>query len=175
VEILNWKEILQRYDYEDPSAIFNRINTKGFIAVPEDYDIINMIVLWKINRTVKIAFETIEYINSIAKAINTPIEALKNTDVQNCFEELLDSPGIRLAMASTIFHFYQPKAFPIIDERAYRQVFSEKLNPNGRWDIYSKYISACNNICILNNIPFDMIDKILYQIDIEKGNKLIGR
>lgn len=175
MHLSNWKELILKYKYEDSSPIFDRLRRKGLIPLPEDYDIINMIVLWKLNRTVKVTLETIEYINSIAQITDSPERALSNTDVRDCFAELLRSPGIRLPMASTIFHFYQPKAFPIIDERAYRQIFSEKLNPNSGWDVYSDYIAACIEVCKSYGIPFEQIDKVLYQLDLEKSNKLSGR
>jgi len=113
MDLHNWKELLEHYNYTDATAIFQRIEEKGYIATQEDYDIINMIVLWKINREVKICGETIEYINSIAKTTKSPEEALNNMEVQDCLKEILNSHGIRLPMASAILHFYQPKAFPI--------------------------------------------------------------
>ena len=66
------------------------IKQKGYIATQEDYDIINMIALWKINREIEIDPETIEYINAIAKTVKSPKEALTNPDVKDCLEQMLN-------------------------------------------------------------------------------------
>ena len=175
MDLSEWTEMLKRYNYEDPSAIYDRVSRKGLYATQEDYDIIDMIVLWKINRCVKIHSETTEYINAVAKQIETPMELSQNKDVADCINELLQSHGVRLPIASAILHFYQPKAFPIIDERSYRQVFNKELKPNAGVDIYLEYVKACMSLCNQYVIPFERIDKVLYQLDIEKGNKLKRR
>jgi len=86
--------------------------------------------------------------------------------------DLLKSPGVRLPIASTILKFYQPKAFPIIDQRAYYQLFSEKLPHNAGTETYLQYIKKCIDVGKRYNIPFEKIDEVLYQKDKEEGHKL---
>lgn len=168
----DWKLLDTDYDYANDSPIFDRLSKKPSHAVPEDVDVINMIVLWKLNRIVSIDPGTIELLNTVAQKISSPQVALSDTDVQQCVNELLSSKGIRLAMASTILHFYQPEAFPIVDERAYRQAVGDQLRANAGWKEYSVYIQACISLSDRYEIPFNRIDKILYQKDIAEGNKL---
>jgi len=171
-DLSKWKNVYSKYKYDGGKHIAQRIAAKGYIATPEDIDIINEIMLWKLNRSVSIPNELIEYINSVAKKINSPLEAIKNKDVFDLIDSLLKCKGIRLPMASTILHFYQCKAFPIIDERAFRQAEGKLLPTNATANIYIDYISRCYELSQQYKIPFEIIDKILYQIDIEEGNTL---
>lgn len=136
LDLSNWREIYTKYTYAESGSIRNRIEEKGYVATPEDFDIINQITLWKINGQVHLGSETIEYLNSVAKSVKSPEDALNNTDVKELLNELLEAKGIRLPLASTILKFYQPKAFPIIKQRAYRQVFAQELSDRAGSDIY---------------------------------------
>ena len=89
--------------------------------------------------------------------------------------------GVKIAMASTILKMFYPETFPIIDQRAYRELSGEDLpdyfgvSANQKYaELYFHYILDCHtynkNIC--PNIKFDDIDKVLYQLDLEKGNKV---
>jgi len=171
-DLSKWNELIEKYDYEDGTPIFQRLTQKSRVAVPDDYDIINMIVLWKLNRVVHIASETIEYINAVANRVQTPSQAIADPDVRECIRELVNSRGVRLPMASTIMHFYAPDAFAIVDERAYRQACGQTLDPAAGWDVYADYLHACMDLCLANGIPFRQVDKVLYQLDIEEGNRL---
>ena len=171
-DIKTWKEILKEYKYSDPQSLYDKVKTKGFTKTPEDIGIIREIVLWKINREIDISDETIAKINEIAGKNDSPEKALNDPMVKECFEKMLYSGGIRLPMASTILHFYQPKAFPIIEDRAYRQACRKKFNPAGGWEVYSEYITACIKICHENGISFEKIDKVLYQLDKDNGFKI---
>lgn len=66
---------------------------------------------------------------------------------KKCFNDLISSKGIKLAIASTILHFYNPDTFPIIDQRAYRELCSEEMPQNIKkeksFDIYYDYIFDC--------------------------------
>lgn len=172
IDLSQWKNIYMKYNYADSGNIRERIKKKGYYASQEDLDIINQIALWKLNRQVHVDFETIEYLNSIARTIKDPEEAIKNRDVVDLIDDLLKSPGVRLPIASTILKFYQPKAFPIIDQRAYFQLFNEKLPQNAGVETYLQYIKKCIDIGKRYNIPFEKIDEVLYQKDKEEGRKL---
>ena len=61
------------------------------------------------------------------------------------------------------------KAFTIIDQRAYRQVFGEKLSQEAGVGVYLRYIKRCKDIRDKFNLPFDKIDEVLYQKDKDEG------
>jgi hypothetical protein len=139
-----------------------------------DRDIINEMVLWKLDRTVKIDDATLALLGTLAQAVTTPGKALKSPIVAECLDRLLDkkNKGIRLPMASTIMHLYCPEALPIVDERAYRQCGFRDWNPGGGSRLYLKYLGECTRLAREHRIPMTQIDKVLYQTDIEKGNRL---
>ncbi len=172
----NWIEIIKDYKYDlneniTRDYLINKIQKKGLITYSEDYNIINEIVLWKINRRINLSSETIEYINSVTRNVKTIEDALNSNDVKNLLDEMLKQKGIRLPMASTILHFYNPNVFPIIDQRSYRELFNKKLNLNANSEIYLLYLQRCKNICERYKIPIKLIDIVLYQLDKNKGNK----
>ena len=95
--------------------------------------------------------------------------------------DLLEIKGVKIAMASTILKMFYPDSFPIIDQRAYRELNGEDLpeyygaTANRKYaDLYFQYILDCHiyNQSVCPNINFDDIDKVLYQLDLEKGNKV---
>lgn len=167
-----WERIHASFKYSDPAPIRRRIKEKGLAAVPEDLDIINAIVLWKINREISISLETIEFLNSIAGSVATPEEALKNKEVPLLVKELIESKGIGLPVASAILKQYCPNAFPIIDQRAYFVLYGEKLPLNAGVDVYLDYMGRCASLATEHGIPFEKVDEVLYQIDKNSGRTL---
>lgn len=168
----DWKKIHANFKYADPTPIRDRIKEKGLKAYPEDHDIINQIVLWKINRQVELDSETIEYINSIANATKGPAEALANKDVSWLIERLIGSKGVGLPVASAIMKQYCPHAFPIIDQRAYYVLYGERLPLNAGVDVYLDYLGRCASIATEHKIPFEHVDEVLYQIDKDSGRTI---
>ena len=117
-------------DYKD--KIGQNISSKN-----EDFENeINKIALWKLNRFIvfedpveaKGKLEALmemsnECINEEIKIIaggNFKKESNKLYKTMEYFLNEKKVQGIRLAMLSTIFRFYNPEVFPIIDVRAYR-------------------------------------------------------
>ncbi len=167
----DWSKILDDYSYASREKIYGKIEKKGLVAKPDDYSIIHEIVLWKLDREINIDFEQIEYLNSIAKQIvSQDLFVAKKSEIVDFVDDLIqNSDGIRIAMASTILHFYQPKIFPIIDTRAYRQAMDKNLTPASGGSEYFDYCLKCFDICKNYGIPISDIDKVLYQIDINLG------
>lgn len=173
------KEILKRYAYADDKEIINRIKNCTGNNERENRDIINSIVLWKINRQVDIGnelFTNIKKLNIIPSLIKS-----KENDIKKIIFDLLGIKGVKIAMASTILKMFYPNSFPIIDQRAYRELNGKDLpdyygvNANQKYaELYFQYILDCHsynqNIC--PNIKFDDVDKVLYQLDLEKGKKV---
>lgn len=57
---MNYKEILNRFSYESDEQIKSRIAETDSNDYQLNRDIINAIVLWKINRSVNISDETLD-------------------------------------------------------------------------------------------------------------------
>lgn len=173
------EEVLKRYAYADDEEIINRIKNCTGKDERENRDIINSIVLWKINRQVDIGTElfiAIKNLNIAPSIIKT-----KEKEIKEIVFDLLEIKGVKIAMASTILKMFYPDSFPIIDQRAYRELNGEDLpyyygaSANQRYtDLYFQYILDCHiyNQSVCPNINFDDIDKVLYQLDLEKGNKV---
>ena len=173
------EEVLKRYAYANDEEIINRIKNCTGKDERENRDIINSIVLWKINRQVDIGLElfiAIKNLNIVPSAIKTD-----EYEIKKIICDLLQVKGVKIAMASTILKMFYPETFPIIDQRAYRELSGEDLpdyfgvSANQKYaELYFQYILDCHtynkNIC--PNIKFDDIDKVLYQLDLEKGNKV---
>lgn len=175
-----YEEALKNYKYDAGENIFNRIKSSS--DKKEQLDIINMIILWKINRRAIIDSKTIKELMNI-KAINLDNLEENQDKLKKCFNDLISSKGIQLAMASTILHFYNPDTFPIIDQRAYRELHSKEIPPQempqnikkkNAFDIYYKYIFDCKKYWKENckELNFSDIDKVLYQLDKDRGNKV---
>ena len=177
---MDYAKVLERFKYQSDDIIMNRISKIDKANFQEGRDIVNEIVLWKLNRSIFIKNNTLELLYSIENLSN-PLEVTNNKKVYNLIYQLLSSRGIKLAVASAILHFYYPTIFPIIDQRSYRELtkkefpnYSSKDKIDRYIKLYLDYIKKCyeyNNI-MCPDIPFKSIDKILYQIDKEKGNKV---
>jgi len=139
-------------------------------------DIINEIVLWKVNRYVTINdSEWIKDFNELKY-----IEDLETNEkqIRNILEKMLKTHGIRLPMASTMLRFRNPKVFQIIDERTFRIIFGNNLEMRKKYDAYNvsdrigayfEYLKKLRLDCKKKNIEFSEADRILYQYDIEEN------
>ena len=130
-----------------------------------DQNIINEIVLWKVNRYVSLETETIELINRIKN------DAQLNEELtRNILLKLLKTKGVRLAMASTILRFRNPKVYQIIDQRVYRLIYGDELKyPLNDFykqiDIYLDYLQKLKEASKAHNIAFEVADRVLYTMD----------
>ena len=133
-------------------------------------EIINEIVLWKVNRYAEIDNSTLELINSIDQKSKTLDDELTN----KILSKLLDkaTKGIQLPMASTILRFRNPGIYQIIDQRVFRIVYGESytktsknLNIQELIHLYLNYLTDLRKECIKFNVPFESADRILYNAD----------
>ena len=85
-------------------------------------EIINEIVLWKVNRYVLMQKDTLELLNKIKKTDNILNEELTILILKKLLDK--DQKGIQLAMASTILRFKNPSIYQIIDQRVYRFIYN---------------------------------------------------
>lgn len=172
----NYSKIRERYTYPGDDEIIDRISKCSGDNERENRDIINSIVLWKVNRQVnignlfvkiqKLEIKTLKYFNN------------KEQEIKDVVGELLEVNGVRIAMASTILKMFYPDVFPIIDQRAYRELYDKEMptwTSKQKWqEEYVNYVRDChkyfNDYCE-GQITFTDLDKVLYQIDKEKDNE----
>ncbi|MBR3362185.1 MAG: hypothetical protein IKG39_12675 [Lachnospiraceae bacterium] len=159
--------------------------------IQELKDIINQIVLWKVNRQV---FETESILPDIIAFgkkegfnLNSVLKEYRS-DTTTLIVQMLDCQGIRLPMASTILHFFYPEVFPIIDQRAYRVImstirgthieYSDSIKPGTKSADcavkYLDYLEACKTFYKKQKlkgkgIDFCDLDKFAYQLDLDLG------
>lgn len=170
----NPSALLDKYDYHP------KLTKKLDALSAEEFSKENLyeIVLWKVSRYPYIEDELLAELKSIAK-----IDRNEHRKAEKILGKLLRSSGIRLAMASTILRFLNPKAFQIIDDRAYRVLFpgdekypDKPAKVTDRYiersiSVYWKYLDELSKVTC-PNFPFEHADRILYQLDIELGNKI---
>lgn len=175
----NPSELLSKYNY-------NKELTKELDGLhPQNLskEILFKIVLWKLNRYPYISDDLIKDLQAISDMEN-------HCDARETIGKLLKTPGIRLPMASAILRFLKPDVFQIIDDRAYRallpgepkyptkppkKITDKYINKyiDKSIDIYFKYLEKIHEISKSNpKFPFKYADRILYQSDIERENKI---
>jgi hypothetical protein len=161
------------YDYEYQSELTNKLD---FINSDFSQEIINEIVLWKINRYAKLSSETIELINQIPNA-----DFIDKNLTINILKSLLNTKGVQLPMASTILRFKNPMIYQIIDQRVYRILYGKELSLSNsksdkriveNIDLYIRYLDDLRLACSKIRIPFDQADRILYETDKRINSKI---
>lgn len=167
-------KLLDEYDYQP------ELTRKLDALQPEELDIRTFyeMVLWKLNRFPSIPPELLEELKEVGR-----LAPGQQREAQPVLHKLLRSPGIALPMASTILRFLNPSTFQIIDDRVYRIVHPGKAKyPNkpqrltqGYLDtssgIYFDYLDELRRIAS-EQLPFELADRILYQLDIRLGNRI---
>jgi len=170
----NPRDLLDKYDYhKELTAELDDLEAGEF-----DYETLYKIVLWKVSRFPYVSADLLDRLKSVAT-----IEPRKHKECEGLLSELLKTKGIALPMASTILRFLNPKAFQIIDDRAYRVLLpGEPKYPNKPQKIsegyikksigiYFNYLSKLHEVAN-DSLPFNEADRILYQLDIKLGNKV---
>jgi hypothetical protein len=140
------------------------------------------IALWKVNRYPVLSDELLAELWALK---NIAPAAHRGARTTLC--ALLACRGVQLPMASTFLRFVNPKAFQIYDERAARMLWGSghAAVPNKpasgvveytgtAADQYFYYLDDLRAICS-PELPFESADRILYQLDIELGNKVKRR
>jgi hypothetical protein len=165
------------------SVVKNEYNPKSYTYQPYlteklkntsannlDQEWVNEIVLWKLNRYVRMQ-------DDILALLNDPRLLLNEMDVsftRTLLHALLDTPGVRLPMASTFLRFRNPRIYQILDQRAYRfatgktyfSTYSDSDKGRDKQiDLYLEYLSKLKEICLEKKWDFEKIDEILYQLD----------
>jgi len=175
-------------DYEIKPEDFELKNQENLtkrldsISTIFDQNIINEIVLWKVNRYAELSEESISLLNSIP----TTSDKINVELTRTILRQLINERGIQLPMASTILRFKNPKIYQIIDQRAYRFLYPGKTlklstykstdNIENQINIYLNYLTDLRNAIELKHIPFEEADRVLYNLDkrINKQEKIMN-
>jgi hypothetical protein len=100
--------------------------TKKLDSLNSDFnqEILNEIILWKVNRYAKFDLEIINLLNKV----NPKDENLNQSLTTDILLNLLtkSQKGVRLAMAITILRFRNSKIYQIIDQRVYRSIYGKE-------------------------------------------------
>lgn len=176
---MDYKSVLERYRYDDGQRIYDRIAAADPEDLRENQDIIRQIVLWKLNRTPWVDQNAMRELRALA-ALQTPQEAGVSVLAHGAIVSLLACKGLKLPMVSTILHFYYPQVFPIIDQRAYRELYGKRYPQylTGAKTLAEIYLQYILDLCAYweencPELPFSQLDKVLYQLDKEKGNSVV--
>jgi thermostable 8-oxoguanine DNA glycosylase len=138
-----------------------------------DQSLINDIVLWKVNRYVKVSDDIIMQISGINN-----LKEREHRKSKMVLSALLKLDGVDLPMASTILRFVNPQVFQIIDRHAYRAIYEAKypLYPSTsserKISVYFDYIDELIKLCELKGLAFTTIDRLLYIFDKKKNGQL---
>ncbi len=131
-----------------------------------DQAIVNEIILWKVDRYAVVGGQLLKQVNSLKR-----LQHGKHRDAQTVLESLLRVDGVDLPMASTFLRFRNRQAFQIIDGHAYRAVYGSRypLHPGSaasrKVTVYFKYLDELIKLCQVKRLPFETIDRLLYQFD----------
>lgn len=154
-------------DFTDDNYKYQDDLTSKLDEISTDFnqEIINEIVLWKVNRYAKLDIECINLINQINKDSQT----LDTKITEEILTLMLHTQGIRLPMASTILRFKNPNIYQILDQRVYRIIYGRqlKLSTSVQRSIaqYLDYLIELKKVCSLYKIHFNKSDRVLYEYD----------
>ena len=135
-----------------------------------DQNIINEIVLWKVSRYALLDTETLKLINQISKDDTELDLKLTNEILSRLLSN--EQKGVRLAMASTILRFKNPKVYQIIDQRVFRIIYGKKMpkyfsSIETQINLYLEYLQKLRNVCNEKGIKYELSDRIIYELDKE--------
>src|ERR1039457_2182228 len=109
-------DVLRQYKYQ-PELTKRLDNLDAVNLTPE---LLNEIVLWKVNRYVSLDEDQLRRTDALRK-----LKPGEHEQARPILAELLDAHGVDLPMASTFLRFRNPPVFQIIDRHAYRAVYGE--------------------------------------------------
>ena len=161
--------LLAKYTYQPD--LTGRLDKLGNAEVTQE--LINEIVLWKVNRYVSLPLSLLRDIGGLRR-----LEPNQHREAASVLTALLTHHGVDLAMASTILRFRNPAVFQIIDRHAYRAVYGQKypLSPKCTTErklaLYFDYIDALVDLCTAKGLAFVTIDRVLYKYDQAENGKL---
>ncbi|MFZ0946213.1 MAG: hypothetical protein WB930_09275 [Syntrophobacteraceae bacterium] len=139
-------------------------------------DLVNEIVLWKINRYVRLTRSLMKELDDLRTLSQG--EHRKSKSVLN---RLLNTHGVDLPMASTLLRFRNPDVFQIIDRHAFRAVYGipfklyTATSTERKMDTYFQYLEELLSLCLSRSLEFRTVDRLLYIFDKKKSGSLTSR
>jgi thermostable 8-oxoguanine DNA glycosylase len=162
-------EFLKDYRYQrELTAHLDDLGPQPFAQ-----NVINEIVLWKVNRYAKLSRDAIEALNRVAEA-----KPKSHRTTEAAVATLLRAQGVDLPMASTLLRFRNRKAFQIIDRHAYRAVYGEDYplysssSDDAKIDLYFGYLDRLFELADSREVDFESLDRVLYVFDKQVNGKL---
>ena len=162
-------EFLNGYEYQ-PKLTPKLDDLGGVNFTPE---LLNEIVLWKVNRYVSLDADQLGRIDALATLKPGEHRAARST-----LEELLDSHGVDLPMGSTFLRFRKPSVFQIIDRHAYRALYGRKYKLytttplRKKIEVYFAYIDELRRLCDAKGLQFETVNRVLYVFDKKTNGSL---
>ena len=162
-------EFLKGYRYQRELTA----HLDGLGSEPFAQDVVNEIVLWKVNRYAGLSPNALEALNRVAE---TRPRSHRTTEA--AVGTLLRQQGVDLPMASTLLRFRNRKAFQIIDRHAYRAVYGEDYplysssSDDAKIDLYFRYLDRLFALADSRNVDFESLDRVLYVFDKQVNGKL---
>ena len=154
-----------------------RANNNGALTT----DDLRRVALWKINRILDVPDGLLQQLQDIARQENLGIlpgvggEQIRVffEQFRELFEQLVSRKGIGFPMASAILKFLRPDIFPIIDVRAYRALFGQRLRSHQyTFEIYMEYVESVYEIRDTYDIELAGVDEQLYEFDREHNGRI---
>lgn len=176
---MNTINTLSNFSYSISDYNFQLDLTKkldGIAGKTFDQEIINEIILWKVNRYAELNDQALTLLNSIRpESVELDVSL-----TQELLQNMLNTRGIRLPIASTILRFKNPNIYQIIDQRAYRFLYGEELNLqaptktniDSQIKLYIQYLNDLKGVALKTKWDFSQLDRILYAKDIEHNPEL---
>ena len=136
-------------------------------------NLVNEIVLWKVNRYVAPSGKTMRSLNKIKG-----LKRGEHRKAKAAIENLLSESGIGLPIASTLLRFRNPNTFQIIDRHAYRAMYGRKYaltkkSPlKTQIDTYFQYLDDLIAISNKKGVDYKLLDRVLYVFDRKHNGKL---
>jgi hypothetical protein len=157
-------------DYRFQPALTESLDALG--PQPFTQEIVNEIVLWKLDRYVKLSPDALAALHSV-----TGFPPKSHRNAADTLAILLGEPGVDLPMASTFLRYRNPKAFQIIDRHAYRALSGQKYplyfsSAAVKIDLYFKYLDDLFALAGSKRVAFELLDRMLYVFDKQVNGKL---
>jgi hypothetical protein len=154
-------EFLNQYEYQP--KLTRKLDDLEDVSVMTP-DLLNEIVLWKVNRYVSLNRDQLCRVSALAT-----LKAGEHLGARSILEELLDVHGVDLPMASTILRFRNPTVFQIIDRHAYRALYGrdykQPRRPSDKIELYFAYLDDLRRLCDEKGLRFEIADRALYVFD----------
>lgn len=164
------KDDLQNINYKYQIELTSKLDDLN-----DDFnqEILNEIILWKVNRYSLLDNESFSVLNQIKK-----YDKILDIELTSkILTKLLSTKGIQLAMASTILRFKNPNIYQIIDQRVYRFINGISMpsyfsNIEKQVEFYIEYLQKLREVCVEKEIDFNLSDRIIYELDKTYNKKI---